>query len=242
MRGTITSTALWPGSIFCRAECHYIARGSVRRTAVCELRNSSRMSCPSSSCLSQEQLRKDSVGSESRRYSDKVRDMCVLAERLGCSYPQLAIAWSLKNESCQCLLLGATTTEQLYESLQSLQMTIARPPRQSWGFVRRQPRASCRRASSRSSTPRRTPRRPATLSRTSPRTARRCPSARSNDKRCPPRNQGRACSDAFFCFVTRIIYMQKRAQATQGYIILQIISIKNFTRITTYLKDLPKLT
>ncbi|KAL7300996.1 hypothetical protein TKK_0006270 [Trichogramma kaykai] len=77
----------------------------------------------SQSCFKeQEQLRKDSVGSESRRYSDKVRDMCVLAERLGCSYPQLAIAWSLKNESCQCLLLGATTTEQLYESLQSLQL------------------------------------------------------------------------------------------------------------------------
>ncbi|KOC68022.1 Voltage-gated potassium channel subunit beta-2 [Habropoda laboriosa] len=59
---------------------------------------------------------------ETRKYSDKLRDVCALAERLGCSFGQLAIAWSLKNESVQCLLLGASNIEQLYESLQSLQL------------------------------------------------------------------------------------------------------------------------
>lgn len=58
-----------------------------------------------------------------RKYSDKLRDVCALAERLGCSFAQLAIAWTLKNESVQCLLLGASSIEQLYESLQSLQVT-----------------------------------------------------------------------------------------------------------------------
>ena len=66
------------------------------------------------------------MDSESRKYSDKVRDMCALAERLGCTFTQLAIAWSLKNESVQCLLLGATNIEQLYESLQSLQVRASR--------------------------------------------------------------------------------------------------------------------
>lgn len=57
-----------------------------------------------------------------RKPSDKLRDVCALADRLGCSFGQLAIAWSLKNESVQCLLLGASNIEQLYESLQSLQV------------------------------------------------------------------------------------------------------------------------
>ncbi|KAJ8688424.1 hypothetical protein QAD02_024219, partial [Eretmocerus hayati] len=66
--------------------------------------------------------RKGSQDSEpSRKYSEKLRDMHAFADRLGCTYNQLAIAWSLKNESVQCLLLGATSTEQLYENLQSLQ-------------------------------------------------------------------------------------------------------------------------
>lgn len=65
-----------------------------------------------------------SADDETRKYSDKLRDVCALAERLGCSFGQLAIAWSLKNESVQCLLLGASNIDQLYESLQSLQVTI----------------------------------------------------------------------------------------------------------------------
>lgn len=59
---------------------------------------------------------------ETRRQSDKVRDLCTLAEKLGCSATQLSIAWTLKHEPVQCLLLGATTAEQLHQSLQSLQV------------------------------------------------------------------------------------------------------------------------
>lgn len=61
---------------------------------------------------------------ETRRQSDKVRDLCTLAEKLGCSPTQLSIAWTLKHEPVQCLLLGATTAEQLHQSLQSLQVPI----------------------------------------------------------------------------------------------------------------------
>lgn len=59
---------------------------------------------------------------ETRKQSDKVRDLCTLAEKLGCSPTQLSIAWTLKHEPVQCLLIGATTVEQLHQSLQALQV------------------------------------------------------------------------------------------------------------------------
>lgn len=40
----------------------------------------------------------------------------------GCSPTQLSIAWSLKHEPVQCLLIGATTPELLHQSLQALQV------------------------------------------------------------------------------------------------------------------------
>ncbi|XP_030755041.1 voltage-gated potassium channel subunit beta-2 isoform X2 [Sitophilus oryzae] len=59
---------------------------------------------------------------ESRRHSERIRELNGLAEKLGCSLTQLTIAWSLKNESVQCLLLGASNVEQLYENIQALQL------------------------------------------------------------------------------------------------------------------------
>ncbi|CAD7087410.1 unnamed protein product [Hermetia illucens] len=67
-------------------------------------------------------LNKERVPEEGRRHCDKLRDLASLAEKLGCSPTQLSIAWSLKHESVQCLLLGATTPEQLHSSLQALQL------------------------------------------------------------------------------------------------------------------------
>lgn len=51
-----------------------------------------------------------------------MRDISLMAEKLGCTLTQLSIAWCLKNESVQCLLLGATSVDQLYDSIQSLQV------------------------------------------------------------------------------------------------------------------------
>lgn len=59
---------------------------------------------------------------EAKRHSEKVRDLNLLAEKLGCSLPQLSIAWTLKHEPVQCLLIGAKSTEQLTQSLQALQV------------------------------------------------------------------------------------------------------------------------
>ncbi len=46
-----------------------------------------------------------------------------MAERFGCTPSQLAIAWSLKNEHVHSVLIGALSTEQLYEHLQALQVS-----------------------------------------------------------------------------------------------------------------------
>lgn len=59
---------------------------------------------------------------ENRRQAERIRELNALAERLGCTLPQLAVAWCLKNESVQCLLLGAASVDQLYDSIQSLQL------------------------------------------------------------------------------------------------------------------------
>lgn len=58
-----------------------------------------------------------------RSQEDRLRDVSSLAERLGCTVTQLVIAWCLKNDSVQCLLFGASSVEQLYENIQSLQVT-----------------------------------------------------------------------------------------------------------------------
>lgn len=43
-----------------------------------------------------------------------------IANKLGVSLPQLAIAWCLKNENVSTVILGASRTEQLEENLESL--------------------------------------------------------------------------------------------------------------------------
>lgn len=59
---------------------------------------------------------------EARRHLEKVRDLALLAEKLGCTTGQLSIAWTLKHEPVHCLLLGGTKIEDLHMSLQALQL------------------------------------------------------------------------------------------------------------------------
>ncbi|XP_018589293.1 voltage-gated potassium channel subunit beta-3-like [Scleropages formosus] len=66
---------------------------------------------------------KERMDSESgRRQLDKVKELHLLAERLGCTAAQLAIAWCLRSEGVSCVLLGASNTEQLLENLGSIQL------------------------------------------------------------------------------------------------------------------------
>ena len=56
------------------------------------------------------------------KQSSKFRELASVAERLGCTTSQLAIAWSLKNEHVHSVLIGAVSVEQLHEHLQALQV------------------------------------------------------------------------------------------------------------------------
>ncbi|KAJ8952486.1 hypothetical protein NQ318_003281 [Aromia moschata] len=114
---------------------------------------------------------------ETRRHTERIRELNALAEKMGCTLIQLAVAWCLKNESVQCLLLGASTVDQLYESVQSLQKPKPSTFSVCFSFAvgtREAPATLRAQRATTSATP--------TLT---PRTARSSPSARFSDKRLP---------------------------------------------------------
>ena len=50
----------------------------------------------------------------------KVRELMVVAEDIGCSLAQLAVAWTASNPNVSTVMLGASSVEQLQENLQAL--------------------------------------------------------------------------------------------------------------------------
>jgi len=50
------------------------------------------------------------------------REISALAEKNGCTLAQLVIAWCLKNDPVQCMLVGPTTIQELTSYLQALQV------------------------------------------------------------------------------------------------------------------------
>ncbi|KAG1681965.1 Voltage-gated potassium channel subunit beta-2 [Nymphon striatum] len=57
---------------------------------------------------------------ESRKV--KLREIGLIAEKLGCSLTQLLLAWSLKNDNITSVFLGAATVEQLVDHITALQI------------------------------------------------------------------------------------------------------------------------
>uniref|UniRef100_A0A8C4EU34 Voltage-gated potassium channel subunit beta-1 n=1 Tax=Dicentrarchus labrax TaxID=13489 RepID=A0A8C4EU34_DICLA len=69
------------------------------------------------------QWMKDKILSEEgHRQQVKLKELQAVAERLGCTLPQLAIAWCLRNEGVNSVLLGASRTEQLMENIRAIQV------------------------------------------------------------------------------------------------------------------------
>ncbi|XP_051961039.1 voltage-gated potassium channel subunit beta-2-like isoform X2 [Xyrauchen texanus] len=62
------------------------------------------------------------LSEEGRRQQAKLKELQAIAERLCCTLPQLAIAWCLKNEGVSCVLLGASSTDQLMENIGAIQV------------------------------------------------------------------------------------------------------------------------
>uniref|UniRef100_A0A2I3GK69 Voltage-gated potassium channel subunit beta-1 n=1 Tax=Nomascus leucogenys TaxID=61853 RepID=A0A2I3GK69_NOMLE len=61
------------------------------------------------------------LSEEGRRQQAKLKELQAIAERLGCTLPQLAIAWCLRNEGVSSVLLGASNADQLMENIGSFQ-------------------------------------------------------------------------------------------------------------------------
>ncbi|RXM92696.1 Voltage-gated potassium channel subunit beta-2 [Acipenser ruthenus] len=64
------------------------------------------------------------LSEEGRRQQAKLKELQAIAERLGCTLPQLAIGtpWCLRNEGVSSVLLGASNTEQLMENIGAIQV------------------------------------------------------------------------------------------------------------------------
>ncbi|XP_027958859.1 voltage-gated potassium channel subunit beta-1 isoform X1 [Eumetopias jubatus] len=67
-------------------------------------------------------LKERIVSEEGRKQQNKLKDLSPIAERLGCTLPQLAVAWCLRNEGVSSVLLGSSTPEQLIENLGAIQV------------------------------------------------------------------------------------------------------------------------
>ncbi|XP_054392177.2 voltage-gated potassium channel subunit beta-3 isoform X4 [Pongo abelii] len=67
---------------------------------------------------------KDKVQSEDgKKQQAKVMDLLPVAQQLGCTVAQLAIAWCLRSEGVSSVLLGVSSAEQLIEHLGALQVS-----------------------------------------------------------------------------------------------------------------------
>ncbi|XP_023391392.1 voltage-gated potassium channel subunit beta-2 [Pteropus vampyrus] len=62
------------------------------------------------------------LSEEGRRQQAKLKELQAIAERLGCTLPQLAIAWCLRNEGVSSVLLGASSVDQLMENIGAIQV------------------------------------------------------------------------------------------------------------------------
>ena len=67
-------------------------------------------------------LREEFESEEGKRKIEKVKQLGPLAQELGCSLAQLAIAWCLKNSNVSTVITGASKPEQVKENMIALDM------------------------------------------------------------------------------------------------------------------------
>jgi aryl-alcohol dehydrogenase-like predicted oxidoreductase len=67
-----------------------------------------------------EWLREEILGSSARPRLEKVKRLKSVADELGCTRAQLAIAWCLKNPHVSSVITGATRRAQVVENLGAL--------------------------------------------------------------------------------------------------------------------------
>uniref|UniRef100_A0A8C4ZF14 Voltage-gated potassium channel subunit beta-1 n=1 Tax=Gadus morhua TaxID=8049 RepID=A0A8C4ZF14_GADMO len=67
-------------------------------------------------------LREKITSEDGRKQQAKLKELTHIAEKLGCTLPQLAIAWCLRNEGVSSVLLGSSNPVQLTENLGAIQV------------------------------------------------------------------------------------------------------------------------
>uniref|UniRef100_A0A4W6E8E2 Voltage-gated potassium channel subunit beta-1 n=1 Tax=Lates calcarifer TaxID=8187 RepID=A0A4W6E8E2_LATCA len=67
-------------------------------------------------------LREKIMSEDGRKQQAKLKELAHIAEKLGCTLPQLAIAWCLRNEGVSSVLLGSSNPTQLTENLGAIQV------------------------------------------------------------------------------------------------------------------------
>jgi aryl-alcohol dehydrogenase-like predicted oxidoreductase len=58
----------------------------------------------------------------------KVNQLVPIAEALGCTVAQLALAWCLKNPHVSTVITGASRPEQVHENMKALEVVSALSP------------------------------------------------------------------------------------------------------------------
>lgn len=61
-------------------------------------------------------------GGRAPRYQSRLQELSYISEKLGCTCNQLTIAWCLKCENVNTVLVGASSVEQLFDHLAALQV------------------------------------------------------------------------------------------------------------------------
>ncbi len=69
-----------------------------------------------------EWLRKMFESEEAQKRLEKVRQMTSVAEELGCTMAQMALAWCLKNPNVSTVITGASRTSQVVENMKALEV------------------------------------------------------------------------------------------------------------------------
>ncbi|MBI5864051.1 MAG: aldo/keto reductase [Planctomycetes bacterium] len=67
-------------------------------------------------------LRDSMLNEEGKRRLEKVAQLAPLAQELGCSLAQLALAWCLKNVNVSTVITGASRVEQVAENMRALEV------------------------------------------------------------------------------------------------------------------------
>ncbi|MGB9640978.1 MAG: potassium channel beta subunit family protein [Anaerolineales bacterium] len=69
-----------------------------------------------------EWLRKRFEGDEFQKRIEIVKQLATLSKELGCSLPQMALAWCLKNPNVSTVITGASRPQQVVENMQAIEV------------------------------------------------------------------------------------------------------------------------